>query len=471
MSAPDPKFCPKCKEWRDRGEISYKASAADGLQGWCKLCQQAYVMARRRARGVQPRVKLDPEIRKAKRREYNRSANRRASRRYRQKNLEAIRARDRERNRLWREKQRALRPPKLPTPPQVKVPALPTARAPQQRAGSVKASPVILSQEMESAIVNFLNEKRAQGLSKNSVGRYNAAPLTQQTYAWLGRYGYSLTRFAVWLQTMANVTRPGDVTRQAITAWAASKVDSYKPATIRAEVLAVRAFLKWCFAEKLITTDLAAPLRLPTVKMRVQRTLTLDEVQKLLDVCDKSLTCYTLRDAAIVSLMVDSGLRASELCNLKIADLHIQPQDTQSPHYLIVTCGKGGHEGKAYFTEATAERLRAWLKLRAAQAEKEPVFISLGGHSPLSPLTRAGLSQIIQTLGQRAGVDKVTPHSFRRSFCTLMLKNGASTRVVQLLGRWKTLGMVERYSQGLDVSESYNKYAAMNHVGSKGGNV
>jgi len=107
------------------------------------------------------------------------------------------------------------------------------------------------------------------------------------------------------------------------------------------------------------------------VKERIQRTLTADEVRALVDACD-SETVAGRRDQAIVSLLVDSGLRAGELCRLRVAGVVLEAG-------LLVVVGKGGDEETVPFGDVTARRLQAWLDVRSASATEgvDTVFVSL----------------------------------------------------------------------------------------------
>ena len=118
--------------------------------------------------------------------------------------------------------------------------------------------------------------------------------------------------------------------------------------------------------------------------------------------------------------------------------------------------GKGSKEARALFGPETAALLEEWIGVRntwlshQGLTDPETVFVALGGLTPGKPLTTDGLRKILWRLGEEAGVPRVSPHAFRRAFATLIVVNGASTRVAQVLGRWSNVGMVERYTQVLE---------------------
>lgn len=282
-------------------------------------------------------------------------------------------------------------------------------------------------------------------------------------------YTIRLGQFAEWLSGRG-VIRLSDLSRLLLREWGVSLNPAWSPGTTRNAVIVVKGFLNWCYAEGLITDEkLVTALHAPKVKLRAQRTLTAADVQRLLDACD--YTMFGLREAAIVSLMVDSGLRASEVCRVKVGDLIFDfPVGDQRVNMLQVV-GKGGDQKPVYFSDATADRLRAWLDVRGANPDTETLFVSLGGNTPFCALGRHGLCHALKELGNRAGVPGVTPHSLRRTFAVLMIAGGAPTRVVQMLGRWSSLRMVERYTQALEVGTAFAQYAAMGYVSRKGGDL
>ena len=123
---------------------------------------------------------------------------------------------------------------------------------------------------------------------------------------------------------------------------------------------------------------------------------------------------------------------------------------------MLSVVGKGDREAKALFGPETAALLEEWIGVRngwlSEQGLSDPdtVFVALGGLTPGKPLTTDGLRKVLLRLGEEAGVARVSPHAFRRAFATLIVVNGASTRLAQVLGRWSDVGMVERYTQALE---------------------
>lgn len=267
--------------------------------------------------------------------------------------------------------------------------------------------------------------------------------------ATLEQYGYHLGKMASVLGEVG-IVYVGEVQRADLRAWGAGLRDGWSPATIKGAVCAARSFFRWCLEEKLLSDDPGLALKVPRVPVRAQRTLTAAEISELLAGCCDGVRGR--RDAALVALLLDTGLRNAEVCRLRLADLDVE-------HRRLVVRIKGGDEALGYFGSGCCKRLEAWLQVRPARPGVGTVFVSVGGNTPGFPLTARGLRLALKRLGERAGVDGVCPHAFRRSFATLMLLNGAPSRVVQLAGRWSDLRMVEVYSQQLDASSVYARWS------------
>lgn len=285
------------------------------------------------------------------------------------------------------------------------------------------------------------------------------------------KYGWHLGKMAAWM-AQRGVIRPGQLTRLLLREWGASLHDHRAASTVKQATCAAKAFLKFCRDEKLIDEPLADCLKLPKVESGEQRVLDIQEVQKVTASFnpDKALD---VRDLAIISLLVDSGLRASELCRLRESDLRfgVQLYDPEANQIVTVNVLSVVRKGKkrkqpAYFGEETAERIRAWLKVRPdlARPEAEELFVSQGGIKPGNHLTRDGLRAIIRTIAKRAGVAHFSPHALRRSFACLLVFAGANSRTIQLYGNWSNLAEVETYTASLQAGGQYPRYSPMKLV-------
>lgn len=302
------------------------------------------------------------------------------------------------------------------------------------------------------AIGEFVVAGRADGWSAATVRQYE----------WhLGRLQTALAG--------QGVTEVGQLSRSILRGWAAEIRDHWEPATCRVAVIAARSWLTFCLEEGYDgVADLASALKVPRVPERVQRTLDTHEVERLLAACDEpsasGLTpdqaeATRLRNAAIVSTLFDTIIRASELCRLNVTDVY---QDRQ----CVVVLRKGGNQALVRYSARTGEYLAAWLALRAGfvQAGEPALFTAITGSKPGHRLTTNGLRIVVRRLGERAGVADVSPHAFRRGGTVAAIENGAPDRMVQLHGGWSKTNMIQTYSRTLLADERFDAYLPMRAV-------
>jgi integrase len=199
----------------------------------------------------------------------------------------------------------------------------------------------------------------------------------------------------------------------------------------RLAVAACRKYLRWLYGTK----HPALSARIKAEGARPQRTLMPEKALELLMSFDASHP-KGARDLSMAALLLDTGLRASEVCRLQLADTDLE-------RMLCTVVVKGGQWEFAIFSDRTAEWLRGWLALRRANCGALFVNTRTGGQ-----LTRDGLKSIIKGWGFALDVP-LSPHDFRRSYATIASVFGAPSRLVQLGGRWHDLEMVEHYTRAL----------------------
>ena len=205
------------------------------------------------------------------------------------------------------------------------------------------------------------------------------------------------------------------------------------PASVRYRAAcALRSF--FIFAER---NDLAKLIALPKRDGRKPgRTLQPDQLLAVLTCCDTS-TVVGRRDLALQALMVDSGLRAAEICRLQIEQVDLGNR-------LLWVVVKGGQTGFGSFGAETANYLSAWLSVRSSAT---PFVFTAVYHD--RGLTSDGLRSIFHKIGLAAGLPHYSPHDLRRTFATIASLLGCPPRVLQVAGRWERLSMVERYTAAI----------------------
>jgi integrase/recombinase XerD len=192
----------------------------------------------------------------------------------------------------------------------------------------------------------------------------------------------------------------------------------------------VRQFYRFALAEGWRTDDPSRRLDAPKQGRPLPKSLSRDEIDRLLAAAAARDAAAGLRLVALVEMAYASGLRVSELLGLKVEAVR------RDPAYLIVR-GKGGKERLAPLNPAARAALKAWLTARDARRKPETpdspwLFPSSGRSGHLTPRRFA---QLLDEAAVAAGLDpaRVSPHVLRHAFATHLLEGGADLRVVQTL--------------------------------------
>jgi len=203
-----------------------------------------------------------------------------------------------------------------------------------------------------------------------------------------------------------------------------------RPTSLRRKAASIRAFYRFCYAEELIETDVAALIDLPRQVQRLPDTLDAREVSELLD-ATSGLDVVARRDRALLELLYAAGLRISEA-------LSLDRQDLSMAGGFVRVIGKGDKERLVPVGDVALSALEAYLAERdrlaagGGEAGREPLFLSRRGRR----LDRMAAWRVMRDAARRVGLSgRVTPHTLRHSFATHLLEGGADLRVVQeLLG-------------------------------------
>ncbi|MSU56962.1 MAG: tyrosine recombinase [Pedosphaera sp.] len=205
------------------------------------------------------------------------------------------------------------------------------------------------------------------------------------------------------------------------------------------EIAALRAFYRYAENEKLLPLNVAEHLSLPRRWKRLPKSLTNSEIEKLL-APESPATPATLCDQAVMELAYASGLRLSELRNLRLEQLHLEAG-------FINVIGKGNKERVVPVGRQAVTALNHYLatgrpKLVTPRTPAN-VFLTKRG-TPFAPVT---LWLRIKNRVRRAGVGRnITPHMLRHSFATHLLEHGADLRVIQELLGHANISTTEVYT-------------------------
>ena len=198
------------------------------------------------------------------------------------------------------------------------------------------------------------------------------------------------------------------------------------PRSVARWLVAVRAFFTWLLAEGVVSEDPTAHLEAPKTWRPLPRVLRGEEVEALLAAPQRERP-RGLRDAAMLEVLYATGLRVSELCGLRLGDLHLDAG------YLRCT-GKGDKQRVVPLGEEACAVLLRYLQEGRPQLLKarrsDIVFVQAQGGA----LTRQSFWKTIKAYGLRAGIAApLSPHVVRHSFATHLLEHGADLRSIQVL--------------------------------------
>lgn len=266
---------------------------------------------------------------------------------------------------------------------------------------------------MKEQIKEFLDYLSIErGLSKNT----------------LESYGRDLKKYAAYFKKQG-IENPDGIKRQDIQNFLMTLKDSkLNASSIARNLVAVKVFHRYLMTQRYIKEDVTSVLETPKLWKTLPDVLDLNEVEAILEK-PNTLKKQGLRDKAALELMYATGMRVSELVNLKVNDIHLDVG--------FVRCiGKGQKERIIPVGRKAKEALQKYL------AKARPKFLKKGESSALF-LTRLGklmsrqsFWMVIKRYVREARIKKrVTPHTLRHSFATHLLQRGADLRVVQeLLG-------------------------------------
>lgn len=202
----------------------------------------------------------------------------------------------------------------------------------------------------------------------------------------------------------------------------------------------IRSFYEYLLFEKLIKSNPLAEIEQPKTQRKLPDTLSIDEINLMVSKIVKNKNEY-YRNIAIIETMYGCGLRVSELIHLKLSDLHLDED------FLKVT-GKGNKQRLVPISQINKKCIMNYLKKSRSKNKINPtdtdtLFLNRRGKG----LTRAMIFTIVKNLTKLAGIKKnISPHTFRHSFATHLLENGADLKTIQQILGHESITTTEIYT-------------------------
>jgi integrase/recombinase XerD len=185
----------------------------------------------------------------------------------------------------------------------------------------------------------------------------------------------------------------------------------------------LRNFFDWCVQEGEISENPCDRVDAPKLGKYLPSVLTVEEVSAIMESVDLRGP-FGKRDRAILEVLYGCGLRVSEAAGLRISHVHLDEG-------FVDVIGKGDKQRLVPLGDMAADAIRAYLPDRPLPAERsfeDILFLNKFG----KPLSRVSIFKLVKAQAMAAGIDKeISPHTFRHSFATHLIENGADLRVVQ----------------------------------------
>lgn len=252
-------------------------------------------------------------------------------------------------------------------------------------------------------------------------------------------YAHDLERFATWFAqgVMRDFRKPnlGELAEYI----AFMRDEKLAPSSMARHLVALKMFYRFLKMEERADPAAVELLSSPTLWERIPTVLSPENIEKLLSAPMPADRFY-LRDRALLETLYATGCRASEVVNLKVADLYLDAM-------FCKAFGKGSKQRIVPLGSKAVSALRTYLcegwPGQAAAAPAEYVFLSRGGKR----LDREVLWMIVKKYVKRAGLPKKTsPHTLRHSFATHLLSGGADLRAVQEMLGHASIGTTQIYT-------------------------
>ncbi len=297
--------------------------------------------------------------------------------------------------------------------------------------------------DMESLAQGYILNCRCEGKSPKTISIYG---LVLKNFLWFCQQNHYPTEpnsinadhireFLWYLSSSTN-------------RWGTANPRTKKPAsktTVSDYHRSLRTFFKWLEREQLITDNPFNHLKTPKTDNKIIQALTPNEVKLLLKTCSGK-NAFDTRNKAILSILLDCGLRISELAGLTLEDVSLDNGT------LLVRNGKGGKQRTVRIGTQAQKALWRYVSIYRKGGFNR-LFLNRVGE----PLDVIGMTILIRRLGDKTKL-KVHPHKLRHTFAISFLRAGGDAFSLQYLLGHSTLQMTQRYLQSLNADDAINAH-------------
>ena len=257
----------------------------------------------------------------------------------------------------------------------------------------------------------------------------NKAPRT------IGGYLREAAAFDAWCAGDGDVGDIADIDKADVQRYLIAQQDrGLRPSSVATSFRCLQQMFRWLVEEDELDASPMASMRAPKLPKDPPPVIAAPDLSKLLEACSgKGFS--DRRDTAIVSLLIDTGLRLNELAGLSVADINFDLN-------VAIVLGKGRKVRSVPFGRVTATAIDRYLRQRARhQFSSEPwLWVSSRGR-----LTDSGVRQMLERRCAAAGMPTINPHRFRHTFAHQWLADGGQEGDLMMIAGWSSRDMIARY--------------------------
>lgn len=255
----------------------------------------------------------------------------------------------------------------------------------------------------------------------------------------ISNYGRDLKKLTTYLQTLDHLKNPLSIEKEDLQDFIYTIAKEVKPRSQSRIISGLKGFFTYLVFEDYRDDNPMDLIESPKIGRKLPDTLSENEIDALIAAIDLSKP-QGERNRAIIEMLYSCGLRVSELTNLKLSDLYFDEG-------FINIIGKGDKQRFVPINEYTQKYINIYTgeirnHMKVVPQSKDILFLNRRGKQ----LTRAMIFSIVKTLAQKAGITKnISPHTFRHSFATHLLQNGADLRSIQQMLGHESITTTEIY--------------------------
>jgi len=231
-------------------------------------------------------------------------------------------------------------------------------------------------------------------------------------------------------------------------------------ATIQGYVRTLKAFFSWADREGHILSNEMAKITIPKAPAKIINTFSSQQISKLVNLCQIP-NGYGQRNSLILLLLLDTGIRVSELVNIELDDIDL------AEGYIRIKRAKGGRERIVPTGSLVQKSLWRYINSSRPPPLTQQVTTLLLSDKGL-PLTRSGIQQMLRRYGKKAGITGVrcSPHTFRHSFAKNYLLNGGDIFSLQKILGHSSLASVRVYLNlfSADIKKQHQRFSPVDNL-------